>query len=175
MKMQKPYRRALLGLCVAAAGSAAWWTAGPAGAQTAMTSTTTSPTGTFQKTTTTTTVAVKGIVTGSPESVSFSGKVPVKTVVVTDPHFGNPPTTVLTVDLSGLSGTGQSTRATYVTAAQSIVERPLAASDTVTITFPFYKSGSNPSTARAGVASFALTFDVNTMQMTSAIASLGSM
>jgi hypothetical protein len=185
MKGKKLLRAALLGRCVASATAALFW-AGPASAQTAETtsgttstqifsSTSASPTGTFKKTTTRTSVSVNGVVTGSPESVSFSGKVPVTATVVTDPDFGNPPTTVLTVDLSALSGTGKSTRAAYVVGGNGIVERPLAAADTVTITFPFYRSDANASSARAGTASFALTFDVNTMQMTGASASLGGM
>jgi hypothetical protein len=185
MKTQKLFHPALAGSCAAAALAVFGWAIAPAGAQTATTSSTTSsptfavatetPTGTFTKTTTTTSVAVKGIVTGVPESVSFTGKVPVKATVVTDPQLGNPPTTVLTVDLTALVGTGRSTHATYVVGGNGIVERPLAASDTVEITFPFYRRGADASTARSGVASFALTFDVNTMQMTGASATLAGM
>jgi hypothetical protein len=61
-----------------------------------------------------------------------------------------------------------------VVGGNGIVERPLVASDTVSITFPFYKSGDS-SGARSGVATFALTFDVNTMQMTTASGSIGNM
>jgi hypothetical protein len=43
------------------------------------------------------------------------------------------------------------------------------------VTFPFYQSGADPLSARSGVATFALTFDLATMQMTGASATLGSM
>src|SRR3954469_2903214 len=64
----------------------------PAGAQASVSAATTTATSTSSTTTTTTTaavVAVKGIVSGPAESVSFSGKAQLSTNVVTDPDFGN--------------------------------------------------------------------------------------
>jgi len=119
-------------------------------------------------------VPVTGVVTGGAESVSFSGKAIVTANVVTDPDFGSTPTVVLSIDLSGLSGVGASTRKKYVTADGEIVNRRLTAADTVQYNFPFYESGASVLSARVGSASFNLSFDVNTLKLTGATGSIGS-
>jgi hypothetical protein len=119
-------------------------------------------------------VPVTGVVTGGAESVSFSGKVKVSANVVTDPDFGGTPTVVLSIDLSGLSGVGASTRKKYVTADGEVVNRRLAAADTVQYNFPFYESGASALSARVGSASFNLSFDVNTLKLTNVTGSVGS-
>jgi hypothetical protein len=172
-------------LSVALAVSAAFWWTAPAGAQTAtsvststsLSASTTVSTSTSSATTTTSTsalVPVTGVVTGGAESVSFSGKAKVSANVVTDPDFGGTPTVVLSIDLSGLSGVGAATRTKYITADGSIVNRRLTAGDTVQYTFPFYENGASPSSARVGLVSFNLSFDVNTLKLTSASGSVGS-
>jgi len=177
MKMRRPlFPFAPLSLFVAMTATAPWWSA-PASAQTTIMSTSTVATSTSSTTTTTTTaalVAVQGTVTGGAESVSFSGKAKVNADVVTDPDFGGTPTIVLSIDLSGLSGVGAATRKKYVTADGEIVNRRLAAGDTVQYTFPFYESGASPMSARVGLVSFNLSFDVNTLKLTSASGSVGS-
>jgi len=173
-------------LSVALAISAAlWWTA-PADAQTAtsvsistttLSASTTVATSTSSATTTTSTsavVPVTGVVTGGAESVSFSGKAKVSANVVTDPDFGATPIVVLSIDLSGLSGVGAATRKKYVTADGEIVQRGLTAVDTVQYTFPFYESGAGATSAREGSVSFNLSFDVNTLKLTSATGRIGS-
>lgn len=172
-------------LSVALAISAALgWTA-PAGAQTAtslststtLSASTTVATSTSSATTTTSTsavVPVTGVVTGGAESVSFSGKAKVSADVVTDPDFGGTPVVVLSIDLSGLNGVGAATRKKYVTADGEIVQRGLTAVDTVQYTFPFYESGAGALSAREGSVSFNLSFDVNTLKLTSATGSIGS-
>ena len=166
-------------LSVALAVSAAFWWTAPAGAQTAtsLSASTTVATSTSSATTTTTTsalVPVTGVVTGGAESVSFSGKAKVSANVVTDPDFGGTPIVVLSIDLSGLSGVGAATRKKYVTADGEIVQRGLTAVDTVQYTFPFYESGAGATSAREGSVSFNLSFDVNTLKLTSATGRIGS-
>ena len=177
MKMRRSlFPSVPLSLIVAMAATAPWWGA-PASAQTTISSSTTLATSTSSTTTTTSTaalVAVQGVVTGGAESVSFSGKAKVNADVVTDPDFGGTPTIVLSIDLSGLSGVGAATRKKYVTADGEIVNRRLAAGDTVQYTFPFYEAGAGPLTARVGLVSFNLSFDVNTLKLTSASGSVGS-
>jgi hypothetical protein len=176
-------------LSVALAISAAlWWTA-PAGAQTPTVSTSTSlsttslsasttvSTSTSSATTTTSTAAlvpVRGVVTGGPESVVFSGQAKLSAKVVTDPDFGGTPTVVLSFDLSGLSGVGASTGAKYVTSDGEIVQRGLTAVDMVEYTFPFYRSGTSPMEPSLGLASFNLVFNVNTLKLTAAAGHIGS-
>jgi len=113
-------------------------------------------------------------VTGGAESVSFSGKAKLSADVVTDPDFGGIPTVVLSIDLSSLKGVGASTGATYVTSDLGIVQRRLAAGDTVQFTFPFNRSGMSPLAPSVGFASFNVSFDVNTLKLTSATGRIGS-
>jgi len=156
--------------------AAPWWSA-PASAQTTIMSTSTVATSTSSTTTTTSTaalVAVQGTVTGGAESVSFSGKAKVNADVVTDPDFGGIPTVVLSIDLSGLKGVGASTGATYATSDQAIVQRRLAAADTVQYNFPFNRSGTSAMAPSLGLASFNLSFNVNTLKLVSATGSIGS-
>src|SRR6266478_6045115 len=59
-------------------------------------------------------IPVSGIVSGQPESVKFSGKAQVSSELVLDTSkFNLPPAVILTVDLSGVSGTGSSSGARY--------------------------------------------------------------
>src|SRR5262245_11457775 len=156
--------------------TALWWV--PALAQTAaMSASTTVSTSTSSTTSTTSTLAmvpVVGVVTGGAESVRFSGRAKVSADVVTDPDFGGIPTVVLTIDLSGLNGVGASTGATYATSDRAIVQRRLTAADTVQYNFPFYRSGAGAMAPSLGLASFNLSFNVNTLKLTGASGSIGS-
>jgi hypothetical protein len=115
-----------------------------------------------------TTVPVKGIVSGSPESVSFSGNAVIKSRLAPDPDF-NRPRLVLTIDLTAVSGIGSTSGAKYVISGPELTQRHVAASHALEFTFPFKSTKSASSaTARTGVASFALDFDVNTGALTGA-------
>jgi hypothetical protein len=149
----------------------------PADAQTTLTPATTSTTSTSSTTTTTTTAAlvtVTGIVSGSPESVSFSGQAQLNANVVTDPDFGSTPSVVLSIDLSNITGVGSSTGKRYVIANQEIITRRLAAADTVQMTFPFALTSTSTNPPGLGLASFNLSFDVTTMKLTGASGSIAS-
>jgi hypothetical protein len=112
---------------------------------------------------------VSGSVIGSPETVSFSGTVTIGSKRVSDPDFGNPDIVVLSVDLSGMKGTGQSSKATYVVSNQEVIQRPLTAADNIVVTFPFSRSGTSMSMSpRIGAATLALSFDVTTGALTGA-------
>jgi len=177
MKIRRSFfPSAPVALFLAMTATALWWGA-PASAQTTIMSSSTLATSTSSTTTTTSTaalVSVMGTVSGGAESVSFSGQAKVSANVVTDPDFGGTPTIVLSIDLSGLSGIGAASRSKYVTAAGDIVNRRLTAGDTVEYTFPFYQSGASPTSARVGLVSFNLGFDVNTLKLTSASGRIGS-
>jgi hypothetical protein len=119
-------------------------------------------------------VPVRGIVSGSPESVTFSGNAVVQSRLAPDPDF-NRPRVVLSLDLSGVTGVGSQSGAKYAISGPEVTHRGVAASHTVEFTFPF-KSSISPSaaTARTGVASFVLDFDVNTGAVTSASANVST-
>jgi len=109
-------------------------------------------------------IAISGTVDGSPESVYVSGLAQItSTLVKTDPKFNHPPRVILSFDLHNVSGKGLSTGAMYVTKTQDDMLRVLAPSDVVAITFPFYPNTAiGFRSARAGLASFKLSFDVTT-------------
>lgn len=119
-------------------------------------------------------VPIKGVVSGSPESVSFSGDAKVSSRHAADPDF-NRPRLVVTIDLRGIAGVGSSSGAKYVVYGPELVQRPVAASHAVEITFPF-KSSMSPAaaSARTGLASFVLDFDVATGAMTAASGSVST-
>ena len=148
---------AVLSAAVAIAG-ASLWLAGAPSASAVVSTLSTSALGN-----------VSGSVTGSPETVSFSGSVSINSKRVSDPDFGTPDVVVLSLDLSGMKGTGQSSKATYVVSNQEVIQRPLTAAENIVVTFPFSRSGSSMSMSpRIGAATLALSFDVTTGALTGA-------
>ena len=119
-----------------------------------------------------TTVPIKGTVSGSPESVTFSGDAVVKSRLAADPDF-NRPRLVLTIDLTSVAGIGSTSGAKYVISGPELTQRDVAASHSLEFAFPFKSTKSATSaTARTGVASFVLDFDVNTGAVTGASGSV---
>src|SRR5690349_22985502 len=122
-------------------------------------------------------VPASGIVSGQPESVKFSGQAQVSSELVLDTSkFNSPPAVILTFDLSNVTGTGSATGAKYAMGGKGTsVYRPLVGADTVEVTFPFSRGTtmSMPS-ARSGVVSFALNFDLSTGAITRGTASIAA-
>ena len=121
-------------------------------------------------------IPISGTVDGSPEGVSVSGLAHIhSSLVKIDRKFHHAPRVILAFDLHNVSGTGLSTGARYVGRSRDEVIRPLVASDVVEITFPLQPKGTSGSTAaRAGLASFALTFDVNSGAVTGGTATVST-
>ena len=127
-------------------------------------------------------IPVSGIVTGQPESVKFSGQAQVSSELVLDTSkFNLPPAVILTVDLSGVSGTGSSSGAKYTAGGNGTsAYRRLFSTDTVEITFPFARgttmsvTSAGLASVRSGVVTFALSFDTNTGAITSGTANIAS-
>ena len=109
-------------------------------------------------------VAIRGVVSGSPESVNFAGQAKVSSRLAPDPDFFKP-LLVLSIDLSDVAGVGAMSGAKYVISGPELVQRSVAQSHAIEITFPFRSSGADP---RSGVASFVIDFDVNTGAVTGA-------
>ena len=161
MKIRRlPVGAVVLSLFAVVLSGLLWWTGTPARAAFA-------PTVAF--------IPASGIVTGQPESVKFSGQVQVSSELVLDTSkFNVPPAVILTFDLSKVSGTGSSTEARYTAGGNGTsVYRPLVSNDTVEITFPFSRGTTmSMSSARSGVATFALSFDMSTGAITKGTANI---
>lgn len=123
--------------------------------------------------TTISTVSITGTVTGGTESVSFSGDAKIANRLARDPHF-NAPHYVLTIDLSGVTGVGVQSRKKYSISGPEIVQRRVAETHTIDMTFPFRRSDATDLSARAGLASFVLGFDTSSGAVTSASGSVAT-
>src|SRR5262245_18778798 len=121
-------------------------------------------------------IPISGTVDGLPESVSVSGLARITSKLVkTDAKFHHPPRVILDFDLHRVSGTGISTGTRYVSMSRDEMPRPLVASDVVEITFPLEpKVAKGFTAARAGLASFTLSFDVHTGALTGGAATVGT-
>ena len=121
-------------------------------------------------------VAVFGTVDGAPERVYVSGVAQITSrLMKTGAKFNHPRSVMLSIDLHSVSGQGLSTGTTYVITGQDEVLRQLVASDLVEITFPLYPDEPGGFTsARAGLASFTLTFDVSTGALTGGTATVST-
>jgi hypothetical protein len=122
-----------------------------------------------------TVVAISGTVTGSPESVVFTGPVEVSTRPAAGRIAGARAHVVVTIDLRQLSGRGLSTGTAYVSPGQANLTRVFGPSDWIELSFPFFPSGGLPgSPARTGVLTFALAYDVTTGALTAAVATVAA-
>ncbi len=106
------------------------------------------------------TVPVSGTVGGAPEVVAFSGKVQIRSHLVTDPDFGRPPTVHLAIDLVELIGKGLTSGAKYVCTAEFVNNTEIDANEVIEVTFPFQpESRKGHLVARAGNLALTLRFD----------------
>jgi hypothetical protein len=137
----------------------------------------------------TVTVVLTGTVPGPPEDISFTkAQVQIGSTLARDPDPTLPPVLIVDITFLKAAGVGVTTKSKYVAEGQVIKVRPLAATDAIQITFPFALDkaltaaqttslSSTTSTAtktatiadstktvaeaRAGLATFNLTFDTN--------------
>ena len=102
-------------------------------------------------------VAVNDTVRGATEDVVFSGQLIVTSNVIIDTSLAGPRVLELIVDFAQVVGTGVTTGDKYVTAAQSILHRPLKTLDPIQITFPFYNDA-QLAAARTALATLAVSY-----------------
>jgi hypothetical protein len=116
------------------------------------------------------TAAARGTVSAAPESVTFSGQAKISSRFAPDPDFGSPHV-IVTIDLRGITGVGSQTRATYTVSEVEVVQRRLAPTHRLEVTFPYVKSGER-GIPQTGVAVVDLDFDVATGALTRSAASI---
>lgn len=102
-------------------------------------------------------VAISGTVDGVPEAVYISGLALISSKPVKDPDFGSR-NVIVAINLN-VSATGVKTGTKYVSDGQDSLVRQMALSDTLQVTFPFYKNASGPVAARSALVSFTLNYD----------------
>src|SRR6185503_8065858 len=124
------------------------------------------------------TIAAKGSVSDPNGSFTVTGNVNVTCRRVIDTTSATSPSLVLLdLDLSSLTGTSGSTKATlktYVTGGNHAEEiRPLQASDTIIVSSPYYDSAKGPLTARTMLVTATLNFDVSTGKVTGGSITIG--
>ncbi|HKB39836.1 MAG TPA: hypothetical protein VKD72_25600 [Gemmataceae bacterium] len=171
---------AVQSVVVAVAGVLAWGTGAPASAaqtassvQATVSGQTGAPSGaqTLALSESGTTSPVTG---ASTESVKFSGRAQITARVAEDPDFRTPPIVLLTIDLNGVNGVGAATKQKYVTTNRTVVQRRLvSASDTVRISFPYWRNGvAETGKGPAGTMTISLTYDLTARTLTAAAASV---
>jgi len=111
-------------------------------------------------------------------SIPITGNVPVLCRRVIDTTSATSPSLVLLdLDLSALTGTTGSTKATmktYVTGGNHAEEiRPLQAADSVIFSVPYYDTTKGPLTARTMLLTANLNFDVTTGKVTGGTITIG--
>ena len=167
-----------MSLLVATVGALAWGTSAPAYAASTDTTLQASVSGQVGGSTAgaqTQSSSFGAPASGSTEGVTFSGNALIKAKVIEDPDFRTPPIVVLTIDLSGITGVGATSRKRYVTTNETIIQRRLRPSDTVALTFPFWVSGTtSDGKGPLGAMSINLTYNVDTRQLTAAAGSITS-
>ena len=167
-----------MSLLVATVGALAWGTGTPAYAASTDTTLQASVSGQVGGSTggaQTQSSSLDSPASGSTEGVTFSGNALIKAKVIPDPDFRTPDVVVLTIDLSGITGVGATSKKKYVTTNETIIQRRLRPSDTVAVTFPFWVSGTtSDGKGPLGAISISLTYNVDTRQLTAATGSITS-
>ena len=124
------------------------------------------------------TLAARGTVSDPSGAITVSGSVVVKCRRVIDTTSATSPSLVLLdLDLSDLTGTSGSTKATlktYVTGGNHADEiRPLQASDTIIVTTPYFENTKDGLSARTMLVTATLNFDVTSGKVTGGSVTIG--
>jgi len=106
-------------------------------------------------------VPISGKVKGPTGTVVLSGAARVGTSVTGEPLFGDPPSVVVSIDPSGITGSGPSGKKYQVSGEEHLV-RPLVESDSVEAVFLYHPAGDAAGSESQPVTlSFHLRFDMN--------------
>lgn len=120
-------------------------------------------------------IPIAGTVNGPTEAIAFSGTAKIASTFVLDLLLGEVPREIITIDLVNVSGVGVLTGTRYVATGHNTLLRPLATSDTLEMTFPFFPATpGGTSQARSLLASFSLNFNLLTGGLTGGTASFST-
>jgi len=112
--------------------------------------------------------------TGLAEPITFSGPLVVTSVVSTDPALG--PGAVVSIDGHGIKGTGGKSGKVYVVECEANLTRRFAATDSIKMTFPFFEDAQGSyMSAKTGLLTLTLTYNLKTMKLTNVTASVGTL
>jgi hypothetical protein len=112
--------------------------------------------------------------TATLETVACSGPVKVVSNAVTDPAL--PPGVVVSIDASGLSCVGQTTKTIYLNTGYANLTRPLVANDVIKTSFAFYPNGPGGfAKARTALLTLKLGYNTTSGALTSATALVGNL
>jgi hypothetical protein len=110
--------------------------------------------------------------TRSADTVVFSGQVVVKSRLAKDPDFGEV-RLLFDIDLAGVKGINQASKAVFVTDGSAQIVMPLARTQVIEVTFPYARSADMPlSATRSGRAQLTLDVDVTTGAVMSGLVSI---
>jgi hypothetical protein len=122
----------------------------------------------------TTMLPIAGTVDGLPESVSLAGSIRIVNTMIIDPILPTP-LERLSLTLVKVGGVGLTSGAKYVATGENTIVRPLAATDQLEMTFPFYRSTPDGRmSARAAMATISLTFNLTTGAVSAAKATFST-
>ncbi|WP_044872954.1 hypothetical protein [Pseudomonas sp. LFM046] len=134
-----------------------------------------SSTNAFQRRTDVKTVPIAGTLAGKTEDIDINGTARIISTAFTDDDPGALPGVFLLIDIIEATGVGQQSGTLYLVHGENQVLRLLVATDVVELTFPISPANAKKSSATETVlATFQLTFDVDSGQLTAATASFST-
>jgi len=128
--------------------------------------------------------------TGLPETVKFAGPVVITATVVTDPAASTPtagttalpPAVYVSIDGTGVIGTGAKTGAIYKNICIATLTRLFSTTDAIETTFAFFKDAAagdaiaaSYAQSKTGLLDLSLTYDPATMALTNATGTMGTL
>jgi hypothetical protein len=104
-------------------------------------------------------VPIAGTVTDAAGTVALKGNASIETRLVPD-EFGGPPSVVVSIHVLNMTGHGFAPGSVFQASGETVLVRPLAASDTVQLGMSLFAPGSDASRSTGmATATFALSLD----------------
>ncbi|WP_044872349.1 hypothetical protein [Pseudomonas sp. LFM046] len=120
-------------------------------------------------------VPIAGTLTTPTEDINIKGQARIRSTSFSDPDFNGAAGVLLVIDFLNVLGVGATSGTRFLAHGENQVVRELRPTDVVELTFPMTPVGARPTVAAISVlATFQLTFDVDSGQMTAATASFST-